>query len=429
MKRKFCLIAVVIAGSVAAGLSYYVNSGSKADAHIISSYVPDAGIGTEKSSGELLEKPLKKPSENSHDISREEEQSDKTEEKINISECSIIVDDVEYSGEFTEPSIKVMHGGTALKCGTDYEIEFDGKTDRGAGKYYFTVTMTDKYEGSIEKSYNVIPQRVSFSSVNTRVSDFELNWTASENVDGYEIEISPNSDMTEQETLVIEGGDNTSYTKTKLPWNSTYYVRIRNYVYDENGTEKIYSLWGDIETVSTKQVEVIDGVTYIDGTLIVNKTYSVPEYYGSGLDEDALGAFTEMADQASADGIYLYIVSGFRSYWTQYSTYNYFCSERGISQADRVSARPGHSEHQTGLSMDINSTSFSFEDTPEAQWRDENCWRYGFIIRYPRGKEEITGYAYEPWHIRYVGRELAEELYNSGLTLEEYFGITSRYDY
>ncbi len=91
------------------------------------------------------------------------------------------------------------------------------------------------------------------------------------------------------------------------------------------------------------------------------------------------------------------------------------------------SARAGHSEHQTGLTIDCNDASDSFVGTPEAEWLAEHASEYGFIIRYPKGKEDITGYKYEPWHIRYVGKDLAQELDSSGLTLEEYFGIISEY--
>ena len=199
----------------------------------------------------------------------------------------------------------------------------------------------------------------------------------------------------------------------------TAWVTVRTY----NGKEASCRI-----DVSNKPVKTVkNGVTYFDGVLVVNKTYSIPSWYGDGLDPTAYSAFRKMAEDAEDDGIYLYIVSGFRSYSLQDSIYHNFVSERGVAGADRVSAKPGHSEHQTGLAMDINSTAFSFADTAEGHWLGRNCYKYGFIIRYPQGKEHITGYAYESWHIRYVGKELAEKLFRSGQTLEEYFGITSEY--
>lgn len=175
-------------------------------------------------------------------------------------------------------------------------------------------------------------------------------------------------------------------------------------------------------------IETIDGVTYADGVLIVNKTYTVPKEYGDGLTEDTQAAFAEMQTGAAADGIGLFVCSGFRSYTYQASLYNNYVNRDGRAAADTYSARPGHSEHQTGLAIDVNSTDGSMATSPEGIWLAAHCAEYGFIIRYPQGKEEITGYMYEPWHVRYVGKALAAELTESGLTLEEYFGLTSVYD-
>lgn len=175
-------------------------------------------------------------------------------------------------------------------------------------------------------------------------------------------------------------------------------------------------------------IEVINGITYVQGVLIANKTYSLPSSYDPGaLDPTALAAFKEMAAAAKKDGMTLNICSGYRSYAFQKQLYNNYCKRDGQTAADRYSARPGHSEHQTGLAMDINHAGSSFDKTPEAKWLAENCWKYGFIIRYPKGKEEITGYKYESWHVRYLGKDWAKIIYDSGLTLEEYFGITSKY--
>ncbi len=171
------------------------------------------------------------------------------------------------------------------------------------------------------------------------------------------------------------------------------------------------------------------GVTYIDGYLIANKTYALPESYGSGLTAETYAAFSNMAAAAAADGINIYIVSGFRSYAVQNVLYNNYVLMDGKDEADTYSARPGHSEHQTGLAFDLNSVDRSFGETREGKWLSENCWKYGFILRYPKGKTNETGYIYEPWHFRFVGTDLAPTLYNGGdwITLETYFGITSEY--
>ena len=175
--------------------------------------------------------------------------------------------------------------------------------------------------------------------------------------------------------------------------------------------------------------EVIDGVTYIDGILIANKTYSLPSDYGNGLTSATQNAFDKMNADAKSLGLNLWIASGYRSYWTQNTLYNNYVASDGKEEADTYSARPGHSEHQTGLAFDLNSVESSFANTDEGVWVKDNCYRYGLIIRYPKGKESITGYMYEPWHLRYVGVELATKLYDDGdwITLEEYFGIDSKY--
>ena len=175
--------------------------------------------------------------------------------------------------------------------------------------------------------------------------------------------------------------------------------------------------------------KVIDGVTYIDDVLIANKTYSLPSDYGNGLTSTTQNAFDKMNADAKSLGLNLWIASGYRSYSKQKTLYNNYVASDGKEAADTYSARPGYSEHQTGLAFDLNSVEDSFANTDEGKWVKDNCYRYGLIIRYPKGKNKITGYIYEPWHLRYVGVELATKLYNNGdwITLEEYFGIDSKY--
>ena len=167
--------------------------------------------------------------------------------------------------------------------------------------------------------------------------------------------------------------------------------------------------------------------TYIDGILVVNKTYPLPPDYAPGWETEASGPLWEMIAAAKKDGIELWMKSGYRSYYDQKYIYNGYVKRDGQEEADKYSARPGHSEHQTGLAYDLNSLDVEFGDTPEGIWIAENCYKYGFILRYPKGKEEITGYMYEPWHVRYVGVEKAKEIFESGLCLEEFLNITSVY--
>jgi len=175
--------------------------------------------------------------------------------------------------------------------------------------------------------------------------------------------------------------------------------------------------------------EVKNGITYIEGTLIANKTYKLTSDYGNGITKETQTAFNKMVKAAKEVGYNIYITSGFRSYATQKTIYNNYVKNDGKKNADTYSARPGHSEHQTGLAIDINQIKESFGYTEEGKWINDNCYKYGFILRYPKGKDSITGYIYEPWHLRYVGIDLATKLYNNGnwITIEEYFGIDSKY--
>ena len=169
-------------------------------------------------------------------------------------------------------------------------------------------------------------------------------------------------------------------------------------------------------------------MTYMDGILIVNKTYPLPQNYNPGVNPEAKAALDKMFAAAKAEqNLKMWVCSGFRSYTVQKNLYNSYVRRDGAKAADRYSARPGYSEHQTGLAFDINYADYRFKNTAEAKWLAANAYKYGFILRYPEGKESITGYMYEPWHYRYVGVESAKKIFDSGLTLEEYFGITSSY--
>ena len=171
----------------------------------------------------------------------------------------------------------------------------------------------------------------------------------------------------------------------------------------------------------------IDGITYIDGVLIANKSYSLPSTFNPGLDATCQSQFNKLQSDAAAQGLNIWFSSGFRSYDYQSQIYNNYVARDGQAAADTYSARPGYSEHQSGLAIDVNQIDDSFIGTPEAIWLENHCHEYGFILRYPQGKQDITGYKYESWHIRYVGTDMSYAIHSSGLTLEEYFGIDSYY--
>ena len=172
--------------------------------------------------------------------------------------------------------------------------------------------------------------------------------------------------------------------------------------------------------------------------VLVNKHYYLKEdYVPNQLEEiqslthgtrllvhDARLALEEMVSDSLKENLQIRVISSYRSYDYQKRLYDQYVQEDGTEKADTYSARPGHSEHQTGLVVDLDNgiTGFeNFEDTKEFQWMQENAYRYGFILRYPKGKEDITGYDYEAWHYRYVGKDIAFQMKETGLTFDEYF--------
>ncbi len=213
-----------------------------------------------------------------------------------------------------------------------------------------------------------------------------------------------------------------------------------------------YRAWGEANPqLTTEQVvlavnigldkdfyEDTDLVSQPDSlTVLVNKYHALPQDYtptlealgypyGTGsLRPEAAAAFRAMADAARKDGISLQSVSAYRSYQRQESIYARYLSQDTQASVDSYSARPGYSEHQTALALDINTASLSahFENTPAYAWLVEHCAEYGFILRYPQGKEDITGYRFEPWHYRYVGVEAAQACMSQDLTFEEYLAL------
>lgn len=206
-----------------------------------------------------------------------------------------------------------------------------------------------------------------------------------------------------------------------------------------------------VEGFSFNQVKEAAGkkvITNPENVLVlVNKEYNLPEGYApndlvrpavrfsfgnekiekSLMRKEAAAALEKMFAAAAKDGIYLYAVSGYRSYNRQLAVFKNEMANSGKAKAQQAVATPGQSEHQTGLAMDISGKSVqfllteSFENTKEGQWLAKHAHEYGFILRYPKGKENITGYQYEPWHFRYVGVKAANIIYKNGWTLEEFY--------
>lgn len=226
-------------------------------------------------------------------------------------------------------------------------------------------------------------------------------------------------------TLVASGEKENSYWIEHDVDNQkvgTYSINVT--AMDKSGLKSKSSLTVEVvEDLSstTSQEEEIEP-TYIKGILLVNKQYGLPKDFG-GLDETASSALFQLQAGASVAGFDMPMLSGYRSYDYQVGLYNQYVERDGQEAADRYSARPGYSEHQTGLCFDVGAIDDAYGETQAGIWLAQHAADYGFILRFPQGKEYITGYMYEPWHIRYVGVDVAKEIYAANVTLEEYLGV------
>jgi zinc D-Ala-D-Ala carboxypeptidase len=193
------------------------------------------------------------------------------------------------------------------------------------------------------------------------------------------------------------------------------------------------SLW----VVANKQ-RPLNPATYAPSDLVVpNIPLAATTNMEKQVRKDMAAALETMVSAGNQQGVKLNLQSGYRSYNFQVNLYNRYVQQQGKAVADSQSARPGYSEHQTGWAADLGSVdnpncdvAACFGDTADGKWLAANAYKYGFIIRYPKGMDNVTGYIYEPWHVRYVGTALSTEMHNRGIaTLEEFFGTGNAPDY
>lgn len=227
-------------------------------------------------------------------------------------------------------------------------------------------------------------------------------------------------------TVVYSSTNENSSVVTEIPMGDY----LESYG-SENGWVKVnyQNQDGYVKLENVTKIEDEKIFKVVDGVLIVNREYRVPEDFNPGLKIEAKQSYELMRDEMRRDGLDIKIISDYRSYDEQRRVYDSSVEAYGKDAADEMTSLPGHSEHQTGYAFDFwtNDDTVtiddSFDNTAEAEWLAKNAYKYGFILRYPRGKEAITGYKYESWHYRFVGPELAKKVFESGLTLEEYFGL------
>lgn len=199
-------------------------------------------------------------------------------------------------------------------------------------------------------------------------------------------------------------------------------------------TDAAASLWAIVNKQHPLDPKAYTPADLVVPTLPLRANITASEKYLRG---DMATALETLAAAAAADGVTLNLQSGYRSYVFQTNLYNRYVQQQGQAVADTQSARPGFSEHQTGLAADLGGTTNPacnvaqcYATTVEGKWLAANAYRFGFIIRYPADKQAVTGYEYEPWHIRFVGPELSQEMNTKGITtLEEFFNVSGGQNY
>ena len=179
--------------------------------------------------------------------------------------------------------------------------------------------------------------------------------------------------------------------------------------------------------ISKKELMLVNKFNYLDENYAPDDIVKVSMQFAYGDNEikkEVYEKFRSMYNDAKKEGLYLIITSSYRDYNFQKELWDSYANQKGDEWADSVSARAGYSEHQTGYTLDIvtyNANMSSFEKTDEFKWLQDNAYKYGFILRYPKDKEDITGYSYESWHYRYVGKDVATKIKKLGITFDEYY--------
>ena len=204
----------------------------------------------------------------------------------------------------------------------------------------------------------------------------------------------------------------------------SHIVSIVNVCADEDYYDKDTVKKTDI---SKKELMLVNKFNYLDENYAPDDIVKVSVQFAYGDNEikkEVYEKFRSMYNDAKKEGLYLIITSSYRDYKFQKELWDSYANQKGDEWADSVSARAGYSEHQTGYTLDIvtyNANMSSFETTDEFKWLQDNAYKYGFILRYPKDKEDITGYSYESWHYRYVGKDVATKIKKLGITFDEYY--------
>ena len=292
-------------------------------------------------------------------------------------------------------------------------------------------------------------KQVKIQALTTKGTKVRVKWTNIGGETGYQISRSSKKNG----TYIIEDVETVSGRRKQVSAakNKKYYYKVRAYkTVTVNGeTKRVYGPWSaakPYKRTSSSSSGYSDILDYDSGNLfvLVNKEHAVSDTYhpsgmvavkdsiatwtGLELKKSAYEAYLEMLEDAQKEGHDFYICSAYRSIEKQKELYETSLKKNGKKYTEKMTAYPGTSEHHTGYAVDVTSKSMgwglkqNFTDYADGQWITDHCSEYGFIIRYPEGKTDITGYSYEPWHLRYVGKTAAKEITEKGITLEEYLG-------
>ena len=266
-----------------------------------------------------------------------------------------------------------------------------------------------------------------------------ISWDKADKANGYRISRSATKSGPYKFLTASKSNKKLSFIDSNLIIGKTYYYKVVPYMIVD-GVNK-YGFYSDVSGIKVLENIKKDPE---DSLMIVNKNNKMASTYvptnlkkldsnttisrSIYLKINAANAFKKLYNAAKKAGYNIKGVSGYRNYSLQKYLFNSYVSSLGITAASKYSARPGTSEHQTGLALDVSCASEryalnkSFGSAAEGKWLSKNAYKYGFIIRYAKDKDSITGYQYEPWHIRYVGTKAAKNIYESNMTLEEYLG-------
>lgn len=323
--------------------------------------------------------------------------------------------------------------------------------------FYFTHNNCDKFEklGYSEKDVKIIHNKVSKNDYELFLKNgYDKSLIDILNCKGYEEKNfekylkyylkNKKANIKDIITIINSGYDLMNYPASSLLAGlvqEKYYINDNVARYLDYGNSHKVSFKKIIAIVNSKADlgfynSVADSNLNDGNLLLVNKFYHLSSIYvpndlvaltgkynkGSNnmMRKEAAEAFEKMVDGARLDNVIIYNSSAYRTYAYQVNLYNRYVVRDGKKMADIYSARPGYSEHQTGLCSDLNEISEKFDNTDEAKWLNNNAYKYGFILRFPKDKEDITGYKHESWHYRYVGKKAAKIIHDDNLTLEEY---------